>query len=651
MFLSPSVYPKLGSSLFSPPLDSSNGEILSQFSLTSPITSAANMSQSAANGTPSSSFLLSPQTLPENANASSGSIFSPQTAALCGFPLLNESSNATGNSKANSLSLPPSYLSTHNVNNTNPPLVSLVQRGLLSHGDILSLEGTTFTCTVQSNGQVTVQEDQTVHGLEEWIRSSQHKYNTINPDAQRVFDWSTVKVNGDKYLSSIRDAYYSAVSSGSSNENNNNLYNNTNSSNTSSNVFSPQLKAEYDKQKAEFYFTPFDDDCWKARNSIIYKDFNMQTFYNAKKDALYYSYDTIKSFLPPIARNDLDANQFFCEKHMFKCADIPFFQHFGFSFKEVICSDGVEHLYKNLRKNSNDDIRRSSIFLEEPVTLFKTIEERRNFDILIPKGNVIRSITLSSLISGSEQQRVQSHSREQLKESGARVYRCECGETFPTSQSKAGHSHFCKVHQEMKKKKNWKVGGGKGKINEMFHSDETITYKCDCGKTFPTSQAKAGHCHFCPVHQELKNSGKPTITNKQATSSDLLLSFGDFAVSSSTISSVVQLPLKANSSTVSSSSKKQKDTANPQLLSPSVVSYSSPSSIAGNKRSRDEVLSPLSKASLGDFSSSFVLSPKTLALYTAAFEEMSDERFEAPPPLDLSDSKVSRTDDFLKGTE
>ena len=32
-------------------------------------------------------------------------------------------------------------------------------------------------------------------------------------------------------------------------------------------------------------------------------------------------------------------------------------------------------------------------------------------------------------------------------------YQCECGETFNSSQSKAGHSHFCKVHQEMKKKK------------------------------------------------------------------------------------------------------------------------------------------------------------------------------------------------------
>jgi len=29
-------------------------------------------------------------------------------------------------------------------------------------------------------------------------------------------------------------------------------------------------------------------------------------------------------------------------------------------------------------------------------------------------------------------------------------------------------------------------------------------YRCDCGKTFASSQAKAGHCHFCVIHQANK---------------------------------------------------------------------------------------------------------------------------------------------------
>lgn len=325
---------------------------------------------------------------------------------------------------------------------------------------------------------------------------------------------------------------------------------------------------------------------------------------------------------------------------MYNCSEYNFFKHHEFSFKQMITSDGVEHLYQELRRNTMENIRKSAIFLEEPVTLFKAVEEKRNTPVFKPRGNVVRAITLHSLFSGSEQVRQQTEAsardQEALKDSGQRLYRCECGEAFPTSQSKAGHSHFCKVHQEMKKKKNaWKAVG-KGKAAEKFPNDN-IVYKCDCGKTFPTSQAKAGHCHFCPVHQELKSSGKPTISNKQATSSELLLSFGDFAANSSTISTILQRPLKT--------AQERKPLAADASSLSSVAPSPSAAGIGtvvppGGKRPRDgpSVFSPV--ISSGDlcnlpFSESCVLSPRTMALYTAALEQYNNSGIEEVPPLNL----------------
>ena len=44
-------------------------------------------------------------------------------------------------------------------------------------------------------------------------------------------------------------------------------------------------------------------------------------------------------------------------------------------------------------------------------------------------------------------------------------------------------------------------------------SDEK--YQCDCGKTFTSSQAKAGHCHFCVIHQANKHQrGMPSLISQ-----------------------------------------------------------------------------------------------------------------------------------------
>ena len=42
-------------------------------------------------------------------------------------------------------------------------------------------------------------------------------------------------------------------------------------------------------------------------------------------------------------------------------------------------------------------------------------------------------------------------------------------------------------------------------------------YQCDCGKTFTSSQAKAGHCHFCVIHQTNKHKkGIPSLISQNS---------------------------------------------------------------------------------------------------------------------------------------
>eukprot|EP00727_Mastigamoeba_balamuthi_P013137 m51a1_g8446 putative v-type proton atpase subunit e-like (1148) ;mRNA; f:385293-390887 len=41
--------------------------------------------------------------------------------------------------------------------------------------------------------------------------------------------------------------------------------------------------------------------------------------------------------------------------------------------------------------------------------------------------------------------------------------------------------------------------------SEGESAPEQFMYRCECGKSFKTSQGKAGHCHFCPRHQALNS--------------------------------------------------------------------------------------------------------------------------------------------------
>eukprot|EP01105_Mastigella_eilhardi_P009206 TRINITY_DN2188_c0_g1_i3.p1 TRINITY_DN2188_c0_g1~~TRINITY_DN2188_c0_g1_i3.p1 ORF type:complete len:330 (-),score=67.21 TRINITY_DN2188_c0_g1_i3:575-1564(-) len=127
-------------------------------------------------------------------------------------------------------------------------------------------------------------------------------------------------------------------------------------------------------------------------------------------------------------------------------------------------------------------------------------------------------------------------------------YSCDCGKVFATSQAKAGHCHFCSVHTSLRTpaKKRRRVsaetdvsvvptdspqevpaiaeGPTAGSISnphaneddeEAFADWRDKKYVCECGKAFRTSQAKAGHCHFCPTHQADRASRHRSSTSPQ----------------------------------------------------------------------------------------------------------------------------------------
>ena len=49
-------------------------------------------------------------------------------------------------------------------------------------------------------------------------------------------------------------------------------------------------------------------------------------------------------------------------------------------------------------------------------------------------------------------------------------------------------------------------------------TDNLATYSCDCGRVFKTSQAKAGHCHFCPVHLSMRIPARKKRQHREALS-------------------------------------------------------------------------------------------------------------------------------------
>eukprot|EP01107_Rhizomastix_libera_P013863 TRINITY_DN4066_c0_g1_i3.p1 TRINITY_DN4066_c0_g1~~TRINITY_DN4066_c0_g1_i3.p1 ORF type:complete len:335 (-),score=37.10 TRINITY_DN4066_c0_g1_i3:10-993(-) len=215
---------------------------------------------------------------------------------------------------------------------------------------------------------------------------------------------------------------------------------------------------------------------WERRNSIQYQKNIIPVCHHLEEDMLYFPLEVIRTFFGQHTYDVVTSAEYWCNEHMRRCNDTSIFADLCTTSRGLINGEGFKHLSAMLAMHNDPKIREQANRVRELFDLVKSIEEKRSLPIFkVPEGQHARVLSLQVLFSGTTDSQptdvvkasTYMHSFDVAQDSlrapqattpiaaisSGIMYQCECGETFNSSQSKAGHSHFCKVHQEMKKKK------------------------------------------------------------------------------------------------------------------------------------------------------------------------------------------------------